>query len=113
MNTKTQNNRDFRLQASPFYFNLQMGMPSQDENGIVFHSLKWLEHMIPQSRDLMSGDGSRLQGQLSYISKESQASPESDQFQSGPRRGNGSELISLTDIQIHVYYRRKHCATIL
>lgn len=36
-----------------------------------------------------------------------------DQFQSGPRKRNGSELISLIDIQIHVYYRHKHCAALL
>lgn len=57
---KTQNNRDFLwLQAHRFCFNLQMGMLSLKMKMESSHSLKWLEHMIPQSRDLMSGDRSR------------------------------------------------------
>lgn len=57
-----------------------------------FHSLKWLEPMIPQNRGLMSGDGEGLRGRPCSISKENhcnlRSSPQSaDQLQSGPWRG--------------------------
>ena len=57
---KTQSNRDFLwLQAHHFYFNLQMGMLSLKTRMESSHSLKWSEHMTPQSRGLMSGHESR------------------------------------------------------
>lgn len=44
--------------------------------------------MIPQSRDLMNGDGEGLPGSAASLRRAPRSSPESaDQFHPGPRRG--------------------------
>lgn len=114
----TQTNRDSQwLHADrfSFIFNFQTGMLSLKMKMGSSHSQKWLGPMIPQSRDRTNGDWGGAAGRQARCVAEDGSWVFTGicwPISARSREANGgSELTAVTDIQIRVHYRHKHCAT--